>query len=144
MRKIARALLIISAVGLVLNLLWENAQAPLYEGYAGFIQHLSICSVASLGDVAIIIFLYVLFALVFKDMLWFMNLRWKSIVSLMVIGTIIGIGIEKWALITGRWSYTEGMPIISFFNVGLTPVLQMTILPILTFRLSSKYKKITI
>lgn len=139
MRKTIRALVTISALGLALNVLWENLQAPLYEGYTSFIQHVPICLVASLGDAAIIVFLYALFALFFRDTLWFGNLNWRYIVSLIIIGAIIGVGIEKWGLITGRWSYTEGMPIIPLLNVGLTPILQMMITPTVTFYLSAKY-----
>jgi len=110
MRKAIPALLSISVIGLVLNLLWENLQAPLYKGYTSFIQHLN----------------------------------WKSILSLLIIGTVIGVGIERWAFITGRWSYTESVPIIPFLKVGITPILQMMIVPILTFYLSAKYKKLAI
>lgn len=142
MRKTIHTLLSISVIGLVLNLLWENVQAPLYEGYTGFVQHSPICAVASLGDVVIIVFLYAVFAAIMRDALWFRRLNWKSTVSLIVIGAVIGVGIEKWGLADGRWNYTESMPIIPFLKVGLTPILQMMIVPILTFYLSSKYKKV--
>ncbi len=129
---------IVSVFGLLTNLVWENLQAPLYQGYNNFWQHFQICLIASLGDVAIIILLYVLFALIFRNILWFQNLNWKSILFLIIIGTIIGIGIEKWALITGRWNYTESMLVIPFLNVGLIPVLQMMLLPLLTFYVAKK------
>lgn len=32
------------------------------------------------------------------------------------------------ALATGRWSYTDGMPILPVLGVGLWPVLQLTLL----------------
>ncbi len=133
MKKTIQALLTISAVSFVLNLFWENAQAPLYKGYISFIQHLQICAIASLGDVVIILFLYALYAVITRDILWFRNQNWRSIVSLIIIGAIIGVGIEKWSLLTHRWSYAESMPIILLIKVGLSPVLQMIVLPIITF-----------
>jgi|SRR3989344_1107660 len=132
------ALVSISIVGLALNFLWENLQAPLYAGYTGFIQHLSICSMATLGDLTIILFMYIYSSLIFKDVLWFQNLSLKSVLSLLIIGVIVGVGIEKWALLTDRWTYGYNMPIIPLLGVGLTPVLQMIILPILTFSFSAK------
>lgn len=140
MRKAVHALLTASVIGLVLNLLWENIQAPLYAGYTSFIQHVPICSMASLGDVAIILFLYILFALILRNVLWFQNLNTMSVFSLLIIGAVIGAGIEKWALLTSRWSYGYNMPIIPFLRVGLAPVLQMMIVPTLTFYFSSRYK----
>ena len=37
------------------------------------------------------------------------------------------------ALAAGRWSYTERMPVVSVLGAGLWPLLQMTLLPPLTF-----------
>jgi len=102
---------------------------PLYNGYRIFWQQLSICFIASLWDVAMILFLYILFALISKDMLWFQNLNPESVFSLLTIGALVGIGIERWALAAHRWSYNNGMPIIPFLEVGFVPVLQMMILP---------------
>ena len=36
------------------------------------------------------------------------------------------------------WSYNELMPIIPYLNVGLSPVLQMIIVPIITYFISAR------
>jgi hypothetical protein len=41
--------------------------------------------------------------------------------------------VEHAALAAGRWSYTEHMPVVSMLGAGLWPLLQMTLLPPLTF-----------
>ncbi len=54
---------------------------------------------------------------------------------IVVIGVIIAIGIELYALHTGRWSYNQYMPIIPFLSVGLTPTIQLGLLGYLSYRL---------
>jgi hypothetical protein len=48
------------------------------------------------------------------------------------VGIILGI-YAAGALAAGRWSYTERMPVVSVLGAGLWPLLQMTLLPPLTF-----------
>ncbi len=55
------------------------------------------------------------------------------------IGIVVAVGIEWWALRTGRWSYNHWMPIIPLLSVGLTPALQLGILGYLSYRLASNW-----
>jgi hypothetical protein len=48
------------------------------------------------------------------------------------VGALGAVGLEWYALASGRWSYNERMPIVPLVNVGLWPVLQMTLLPSLS------------
>jgi hypothetical protein len=68
MGKPAKILFIVAGVSFLLNVAWENLQAPLYQGYNNFWQHFPICSVASLG--LIILVLYLVLAIINKDILW--------------------------------------------------------------------------
>lgn len=132
MNKLTKTLLIIAITSLVLNLAWENLQAPLYQGYSNFWQHLSICSIASLGDVLIILVLYCVLAIVNRDMLWISKMNSADVAILIVLGALVAMGMEKWALTTERWQYSSAMPIIPYVEVGLLPVLQMGLLPLFT------------
>lgn len=49
--------------------------------------------------------------------------------TLAFVGAASAIGVERWALITNRWTYTTAMPIVPLLGVGLWPTLQMTIIP---------------
>ena len=133
------ALLRISVVSFVLNAIWENAHAPLYAGYISPLRHVPMCTRAAFGDVLIVLLMYGLFTLMYKDAWWFKKLNWKSVALLGIVGLEIGVGIEIWALHAQRWNYGASMPIIPRVQVGLTPVLQMMLLPIITFYLSAKY-----
>lgn len=139
MSKLIRTLLIIAGISLVLNLVWENLQAPLYQGYDSFWQHLPICSVASLGDVLIILVLYFVMAVVNKDIHWITKMSKSDVLILIVIGALVAVGIEKWALATERWQYGSAMPLIPYVEVGLLPVIQMSLLPLLAFYISKRF-----
>ncbi len=120
-------------VGFLTNLVWENAQAFLYEGYEGFYQHFIMCLIATVVDAVAILALYLIFAGVLQDFYWVRHWNWKSILLIMLAGGLLAILFEKWALSRGEWSYTEAMPVVPFLQVGLSPLLQLTILPVLTF-----------
>jgi len=52
----------------------------------------------------------------------------KDILVLAIIGFFFAVGIEQSALLLERWGYTDVMPIVPYLQVGLLPVLQMTLL----------------
>lgn len=131
-----KLLVSIFAVGFILNLIWENAQAPLYKGYGGFQTHFSICFWASLLDAAIILLLTFLISFWRKSFDWIINMNWEETVVLMSFGGILAVIFEVLALEFDVWSYSSTMPLLPFFNIGLTPLLQMIILPSLTILFS--------
>ncbi len=66
--------------------------------------------------------------------------RWR-LAALGLLGTITAVAVERSALATGRWTYNSLMPIVPFVHVGLWPVLQMTLLPVLTVWLSDRLRR---
>lgn len=122
---------LVAGIAFLLHIMWENAQAPLYQGYESFWQHLPVCSMGAIGDVGI--------TLVFLAVLWLlkptqrMRLEWRDYMVLAGAGFFTAVLIEQHALLVGKWAYTEAMPLIPYFRVGLTPVVQMTVLLPLTF-----------
>ncbi len=119
-----------------LNLVWENAQASLYEGHPNFFQFSWMCSAAAVGDVVIIGGLYLVLALFHRDWSWYGHFRWRPALLTVGAGAMVASAIEWCALATGRWRYTA-MPIIPVLDVGLVPVLQMMTIPVLVFWLVS-------
>ena len=51
--------------------------------------------------------------------------------SAALAGALTAAILERWALAVGRWTYNELMPVVPVLDVGLWPVLQMTVLPAL-------------
>ena len=127
-----RLIFYIFMIGFLLNLVWENAQAPLYEGYTNFWDHFIICFWASLVDAAVVLLLYCLLTLWYKDFFWIRYINWKSGAVLVILGGGVAIGFEQWAFSRGMWSYTDRMPVV-LLDTGLSPLLQMMLLPLLTF-----------
>src|SRR3989344_3637976 len=115
----------------VFNFIWEISQAFLYmPHYVGVNGLIKVHFIASLGDTVIIgnIFLlsYSIFGFnVLKD-----KYSVKNLFVVIIIGLVLAILIEKYALATGRWEYNSSMPIIPLLKVGLMPALQMILIPL--------------
>jgi hypothetical protein len=131
-----RSIFIITCLAFLLNLVWELVQGPLYKGYTYDKQHISFCALASLADVIMVLLLYFGFALVFREALWAQKLTIPRVLSVMLAGGAGAILAEIRHLSAGNWAYAESMPIIPVVQVGLSPVLQFTILPMLIYYLS--------
>ena len=130
--KKARLIFSVFIIGFLLNLIWENAQAPLYEGYTNFWNHFMTCFWASLVDAAIVLLLFGLLAIWYKDFYWIKYINWKVATALVLLGGGIAVGFEQWAFNKNMWSYADSMPVV-FLNTGLSPLLQMMLLPLLSY-----------
>jgi len=136
--KTEKQIIFLFLIAFVLHIVWENAQAPLFQGYASFAAHFPMCLVGTVGDVLITLSVYFIVALLKNDINWISVLNKKDFVILAVIGFFIAVGIEWRALLFGRWAYADAMPIIPYLKVGLTPILQMTFLLPLSMYLTKK------
>jgi len=119
----------------VLNEIWEMAQMSAYVETAKYswTSTLSLCTRAAVGDVGIILGIYAAGALAAADLSWALRGRWNIYATAAVLGLAYAALVEHAALAAGRWSYTEHMPVVSVLGAGLWPLLQMTLLPSLTF-----------
>ncbi|MDP3956266.1 MAG: hypothetical protein Q8Q18_03430 [bacterium] len=126
--KTGKQIIFLSLIAFVLHIVWENMQAPLFQGYTSFVAHFPMCVVGTVGDVGITLFVYFIIALLKNDFNWIATLNKNDIVVLALIGFFIAIGIEWRALLFGMWAYGDAMPILPYFKVGLTPIIQMTLL----------------
>lgn len=137
--KIGKQIFFLSFIAFIVHVIWENAQAPLFQGYASFAEHLPVCTAGTVGDVAITLFVYVVVALLKNDFNWIASLNKKDVIVLAVVGFFIAVGIEWRALLFGRWAYTDAMPLIPYLKVGLTPILQMLLLLPFSAYLTKKF-----
>ncbi len=131
-----RSLIWVFVVAVLLNYLWELAQAPLYvrlERYdAGVFWH---CFVASLGDGVMVLLIMALGWIILHRWDWFQQPGVAGYVAMFITGLTLAVLVEFVAVhILGRWQYTVNMPIVPGFDVGLVPIVQMLILPALIFR----------
>jgi len=119
----------------VLNEIWEMAQMPAYVETAQYswVSTLHLCTHAAVGDVGIVLGIYAAGALAAGDLRWGLRARWNLYVTVALLGLLYAALVEHAARAAGRWSYMEGMPLVPWFDAGLWPLLQMTLLPPLTF-----------
>ena len=123
-------------ISFALHIVWENLQAPLYAGFASFTGHFPMCFLATVWDVIISVG-----ALLFVNLLKQTSstkLNKNDFIALAIAGFVIAVVIERNALLAGKWSYNSAMPLMPYFRVGLTPVLQMTLLLPLSFYFAQK------
>lgn len=126
--KTIKQIIYLSFIAFILHYIWENVQAPLFKGWTSFSQHFSICFLGTVGDIVITLAVYLVVALLKNNFNWIAILNKKDLAMLATVGFFMAVGIEWRALLFGRWAYADAMPIIPYFKVGLTPILQMTFL----------------
>lgn len=121
-------ILFIIVISYFTNFIWENLHYPFYTILK---KRPSFICVSM--DAIIILLLYLTLAFVFHNFFWIKGADYKSIVFTVILGGITGIIIEKVSLLLNLWDYNEKMPKVPIVRVGLWPVLQLMILPIITY-----------
>jgi len=129
----------IATVAFALNLIWELAQGPLYEGFEYDWQHISFCALASIADMLMVLVLFFGFGLIYRNVFWIKRLTTKKITVLAIVGTLGAIAAEKWHTAKGDWAYSDAMPILPWAEIGIVPVFQFALLPMLTFFICKKW-----
>ena len=129
-------------IAFVLNWIWELLQAPLYKGFSYSVFNISFCTLASVADVTMVILLYFIFALIYKNPLWGQQPTLMRVLLVMIVGGIGAIVAESLHTKAGNWAYSDKMPIIPIGKVGLPPILQFLMLPVIIYYLSFQLLKI--
>lgn len=109
-----------------LNLAWENAHSLLYIHYKGSPITEVVLVRAALFDA----FVITLAAVAFQYSGFLHARQWLVIVP----AILFAIGLELFALATGRWQYNAMMPLIPLLHVGLTPAIQLAVLAVASYR----------
>ncbi len=128
-----RYFIYILAIGFFLNFVWENSQFILYGGTTTLYPRPIVTALGTLVDVCIIMVIYAIMAAIFKNTMWLKAFSLQKGIMSIVLGFIAIVINEKVGLGLNAWYYAEKMPVLPWLKIGLTPALQMTILPLLTF-----------
>jgi hypothetical protein len=117
-------------VSFALNFVWEHLHSVLYVHYKGGPITDFILFRATLGDALFITALSIPF---FR--IPFLYARLWLVIPLAVLGAV---ALELFATSTGRWAYTEMMPLVPLIGTGLTPTIQLGLLGYITFLVARK------
>jgi hypothetical protein len=117
-------------ISFILNLLWEKSHSLLYIHYKGSEITNLILLRAALFDACVITAAYI----ISRKSGFLKKNGWLVFAS----GVVYAIILEVWALKTGRWAYNEIMPVIPLIKSGLTPVVQLSLMGYISFKLSEK------
>jgi hypothetical protein len=135
MKHIAR-LPLIFILAFLLNFVWEELHSVLYVHYQGeAITHIILVR-AALFDASFI-------TLIALPSLFFSRLKWRLVLPTLV-AFVFAITLELYALNTGRWAYTDAMPLLPFVHVGLTPSIQLALLTLITLYIALPKEKSSI
>jgi hypothetical protein len=118
-KRVSNKILLCLLLSFALNAIWENVQSVLYLTYQGGAITEHILLRAALVDT---MFLFILLAIGQRRIAKSFRVWW-----IIIAGAIVAIGIERWALATGRWVYAATMPIVPLLSTGLTPTLQLAV-----------------
>ena len=97
------------------------------------------CALAASGDAVLTFWIYAVGALAAYSLSWGVRARWNVFVAVALLGAMHAFWIEQAAVASGRWTYTNTMPIIPRLGVGLWPFLQLPVLIPLTVAVASRY-----
>lgn len=135
--KTQTVFLMLTGTALVLHLVWETLHLPLYTNYAGISGGMPVPLYAAFGDVLYTLGAVLFVALYKKKLLWFKEATASDYEGLAILGFFIALFVEYKALALHRWAYTAAMP--TLLGVGLSPLLQMTLLLPLSVFLTTRW-----
>ncbi len=138
-----RFLLFLFLVSTVIHFGWGISQMSLYAfsgvtitGYADFVR---MHWIAALKGGGMTVGVYMLVALFLRNASWGKKFTNQRIIYLAVFGFLWALGVEYNAVVVGsRWAYSSAMPILPGIKVGLSPLLQMVAVPLLSIFLVRK------
>ncbi|MDR4470279.1 MAG: hypothetical protein MRJ68_18605 [Nitrospira sp.] len=124
----------ICVIAVILNYPWERAQSVLYRAADGSVIPWWHCMLASLGDGLLVLLMCWAGRVVLGQPAWFEYPGLRGYMFMAVTGLAMIIPIE-WILMNrvGWWSYTADMYLVPGVAVGVSPVMQMLLVPPLIF-----------
>jgi hypothetical protein len=113
------------------NLLWESAHAPLYTLWAnGTTREITFAVLhCTAGDLLIASACLVVALALVGHGGWPTRRAAAVALTATVLGTAYAIYNERMNLDRGAWQYSDAMPLVPPFGIGLSPLLQWLILP---------------
>jgi hypothetical protein len=127
------------AISWGLNFGWEMAHSFLYRDVPPFLAHLPFLFLAAVGDGAINLALVGGVSLCLANHFWFLERPLKGLLVLAAFSVVASVLIESLnVVVLKRWEYTATMPRLPLLGIGLTPFLQVALLPAVSVVFASR------
>ncbi|RQP21829.1 hypothetical protein [Piscinibacter terrae] len=127
----------------LINFPWEFMQAPLFEGMdtAPHWEAVKGCIRAALGDALIALIAFWCATLAAHGREWIAAPTRRAITVYLVVGLGITTMIEALAVRghwMASWTYAASMPVVPGLGVGVVPLLQWLVLPVLVVHFTAR------
>lgn len=122
------AYLVLGIIAGLLHGAWEYLHLPLYTDYEALGTGWHIVAYATAGDIGYTLLIAVLLGAGKMNTGWIARADRKDYAIAALLGFLVALCVEYKALYLHRWSYAAAMPIVPLLDVGLSPLLQMTVL----------------
>lgn len=129
----------LTAVAFVLHYGWETLQCPLFVHRKDDTVMWVAMVLATIGDVVLTWLVQVVVAAYSRRWIWPRGAGRASWVLLLLLAITIAVVIERYALMTGRWSYAPTNPQIPGLGVSWLPVAQLVVLLPVSFLLADRW-----
>lgn len=143
LKQFSIILLVLLVIAFMQNFLWEALHAVFLYANHDFAasKYVIMLLYVSAVDAVMILFLYFLNAIFFKELFWIRKLNSKKIYAYSLLGLIIATIIELRAFSLNRWEYTSLMP--TLFGLGISPIVQLSVTGVISIWLINRlfYKK---
>ena len=124
-------------VSFFLNFFWEVTETYFYVlKYSDFSTMLYGWFHCTLGDVMITLGSFWFVSVVHWNRRWFLKSTGRSFAGFVILGVVYTL-FSEWAnvRISKSWAYNEAMPVIPLLKVGLVPIIQWIVIPLVTILL---------
>lgn len=131
-RVLALPELNVAIFAFLLNFVWEFWQVPFYADMPSspHWQATKVCSLATVGDVAITLVSFWVVAAVSRTRTWVLQPSAPQVFVFTMTGIVVTVIAERVATeLLYLWTYADRMPTLPLLSTGLLPLLQWMILP---------------
>ncbi len=142
-RTALTALAVFGLFTFLFHFAWEVLQAPLFARMpeTSHWRATLTCLKATFGDVGIALASFAVAAIWSRSRAWFLHPSAQALAAYLATGVLVTIGFEWHAVATGRWAYSELMPVVPFLHVGLSPLAQWLTLPLIVLHFLRRHQR---
>ena len=135
--KVLARIATVFVVSVLLNYVWEVAQMPLYQRQGSWLEQAAHCIVPALGDGILVLTILGAGWIAFGSVTWTDSRDPASFALMLSVGLGLALAVEWVGLhLLRRWAYSDRMPLLPLLGVGVSPLLQMLVLPPVIFGIS--------